>query len=177
MRPSPLSPTEHPSSNPLRIPRTIGTTLGAGLALCAGIELWAPETSSACFESPYDLEDSISLEVAPGRNTEVKIGGMSRAGEGPACSAWVSVPLSAFPSSRLATRPADVARSLRDVVEKMGATECTIMVVHENDTQDEIAEHELCLSETFRFGERRVWSTGPESFCWEPEAEELVSVE
>ncbi|MBY0401421.1 hypothetical protein K2X89_14070 [Myxococcota bacterium] len=147
------------------------------MALCVGFELSAPETSGACFEVAYDLEEAISIEIAPGRSVEVTIGGMTRAGDGPACSAWVAVPLSAFPSTRLATRPADVARSLRDVVEKMGATECTIMVTHQNDTHEEIAEHELCLSETFRFGERRVWSSGPESFCWEPSEEELAAVE
>lgn len=167
MRPCPNVSTSLPE---------LGARLGAGLALCAGLELAVPETSRAC-PVPYDLEDSISLEIAPGRNVEVSIGGMTRDGESPACSAWVSVPLSAFPSARLATRPADVARSLRDAVAKMGATECTVMVVLDNDTQDDFAEHELCLEETFRFGERRVWSTGPESFCWEPSEEDLVSTE
>lgn len=183
MRLCPALPNSLPCSSP-RDPsraaspsRALGSGLGAGLVLCAGLQLAVPETSRACPVPAYDLEESISLEIAPGRNAEVRIGGMTRADEGPACSAWVSVPLSVFPSTRLATRPADVARSLRDVVEKMGASECTIFVMHENDTQEELAEHELCLNETFRFGERRVWSTGPESFCWEPEEEELVSAE
>lgn len=153
---------------PSCLPGAFGSTLGAGLALCAGIELAAPRTSEAC-PVPWDLEDTIFLEIAPGRNVEVSIGGMTRADEGPSCAAWASVPLSAFPSTRLATRPADVARSLRDAVEKMGATECVVSVLLENDTGEEIADHELCLTETFRFGERRVWSSGAEAFCWEPD--------
>jgi len=192
MRPRPILPESLPCSNPQspsrppfpsnelgssRGSRARGARLGKGLALCAGLGLAVPEAGSACIDVAYDVEESISLEIAPGRNAEVKIGGMSRAAEGPSCSAWVSVPLSAFPSTRLATRPADVARSLRDAVEKMGATECEVSVLFDNDTGEEIAEHELCLTETFRFGERRVWSSGPEAFCWEPDAESLVSVE
>lgn len=155
--------------------------LAAALALWAGLASLAPGIARAC-PVPYDLEDAISLEIAPGRSAEVSIGGMTRAGGAPSCSAWVSVPLSAFPSTRLATRPADVARSLRDAVEKMGASECEISVMFDNDTGEEIADHELCLTETFRFGERRIWSSSPETFCWEPtpasaDEETLVSAE
>ena len=65
---------------------------------------------------------------------------------------------------------------MRDVVEKLGAKECRVGVFYQNDTPDEIAEHELCYVETFRFGERKHWSVSSEERCWEPELfEEAVA--
>lgn len=93
------------------------------------------------------------------------------------CTAWIEIPLSIFPSSRLATRPADIARSMRDVMKKLAVHECRVEVIYLNDTTDEIPEHELCFVETFAFGERKHWSTSSESPCWQPEDFEIVTTE
>ena len=91
------------------------------------------------------------------------------------CHASIAIPLSAFPTSRLATRPVDIARSMRDLVKKHGIEACEIAVLYENDTNEEIAEHELCLRETFAFGGRKHWSIARERTCWEPDEFELAS--
>lgn len=93
------------------------------------------------------------------------------------CTAWIQIPLSIFPSSRLATRPADIARSMRDVMKKLAVQECRVGVAYLNDTNDAIPEHELCFVETFAFGERKHWSTSSESPCWQPEDFEIVTTE
>ncbi len=95
---------------------------------------------------------------------------------GASCSAWIEIPLSKFPTSRLATRPADIARSMRDVMKKLGARECEVEAYYENDTGEEIPKHELCLRETFEFGERKHWSKSREAYCWEPAADVEVVI-
>ena len=144
-----------------------------------GLGLVSPSASGDCVVILNDIEDTISLEIAPGRNIDVEIGGMTKKDGDPSCSASAFVPLSAFPTSRLALRPVDIVQSLRDVVEKIGAKECSVRVYFDNDTGEELAAHELCLTETFRFGERKAWSISREPFCWEPDLDEeqIVSVD
>lgn len=95
----------------------------------------------------------------------------------PRCSASIRIPLSAFPTSRLATRPADVARAMHESVKAQGVQRCEVAVYYENDTDEAIPEHELCLIEPFAFGDRDHWSLSRETSCWEPEESELVGTE
>lgn len=84
----------------------------------------------------------------------------------PSCSATAFVKLSSFPSSRLATRPSQIAAALREAVEEFGTNECVVRVYYENDTEEEFAEHEQCLMETFKFDRGAYWSSSSEGHCW-----------
>jgi len=132
----------------------LASPLSADQVYACGGPAATEQISLALSSSAHALVDVWVLDGEPGEKR---------------CFASVEVPLSAFPTARLSIRPADVARSLRDVAEKLGATECTVHVNLANDTGEPLAEHEHCLQETFRFGERKHWSTGREAFCWEPE--------
>ena len=61
-----------------------------------------------------------------------------------------------------------MAAALRDVVAEWGLDNCTVRVFYDNDTQEEFADHELCLVENFSFGEGDHWSASYERYCWEP---------
>lgn len=141
------------------VPLLSAASLSAGFA--------TPSTAQGCLVSVPDA--SISIELAPGASALVEIY-LARDENGVTfCGAEVGVPLSAFPTARLALRPADVARSLHDFARTSGARECRILVMYENDTGEALAEHELCLIEVFRFGERRHGSLEPETTCWDPD--------
>lgn len=148
-----------------------------------------PTADASCFvESPTD---EISIAFGGGHAASLRLfvydresaaNGMSVRTSDPMsamasrrCQASIAIPLSAFPTSRLATRPVDIARSMQDLVEKHGIEACEIAVLYENDTNEEIAEHELCLRETFAFGERKHWSIARERTCWEPDEFERAS--
>ncbi len=163
--------------------------VGLGLAV-------PPPSAGGCFDY-YPPTELISIEIAPGHaalleirvetgaktSSEMSSDGSAEvstdasAATRPRCTACIEVPLSKFPSSRLATRPVDVARSMQDVMQKLGGGECGITVSYENDTGEEIPSHELCVSETFEFGARKHWSKSSETFCWAPEDFESVSNE
>lgn len=140
------------------VPSLSAAALSAGFA--------TPSTAQGCIVSVPD--ESISIELAPGTNALVELYLASGENGETFCGAEVGVPLSAFPTARLALRPADVARSLHDFARASGARQCQIVVMYENDTGEALAEHELCLIEVFRFGERRHWSVEPETTCWAP---------
>ncbi len=161
--------------------------IGLMTGLIAGL-ITAPNTGASCVvASPTD---EISIAFGGGHAASLRLyvddregaAAMSTAFSDPTsamatrrCQASIAIPLSAFPTSRLATRPADIARSMRDLVKEHGIEACEIVVLYENDTNEAIAEHELCLRETFAFGERKHWSIASERTCWEPEASELLS--
>jgi hypothetical protein len=82
------------------------------------------------------------------------------------CEATISVPLSLYPSARLAARPADFASEIREVLDAWGASKCSVQVWLQNDTDDDLSEEESCLSEDFRYDGDSVWSVSSESFCY-----------
>ncbi len=139
-----------------------------------------PARGQGCFSYPVGASETIAIELALGRTAMLEVELLTDAMGDSSCSAWIEVPLSSFPTSRLATRPADIARSMRDVVKKLGVKECDVFVRFENDTQEELADHELCLHERFEFGARKHWSLSSEGYCWEPDPNsevELVEVD
>lgn len=83
------------------------------------------------------------------------------------CSASITVPLSAFPTSRVASRPADFTSHMRDTVREWGLNKCHVFVTYENDVEDALTQEESCLVELFRFQGDSVWSGGSEKYCWE----------
>ena len=163
--------------------------------LAAGAGLWlALTSSSSAVACPYiEPTTEIAVDLGGGRVSMLRIyvetpdetawrleqtedEPMSR-DPSPGCSASLWIPLSTFPTSRVATRPAEVARSMHETMKTLGVSTCEVAVGYENDTAEEIAEHELCLRETFAFGNRKHWSVSSESFCWEPEEVEVVTVD
>ena len=130
-----------------------------------------------------DKSQTIAIEVAPGVSAEATVEYYDRsagiadlvdAAEAPACRATLDVTLSSFPSSRLATRPGDVARAIRDIAKEWGARECVITVWYQNDTNEEMADYEQCVTGTFGFDGRSSWSTSSERNCWEPDRDGFV---
>lgn len=198
MRPDPLGTPETPSR--MRRSSRVGAyspahfarrALGLGLILASSPLLDPPNVAFGCPYTPPT--DEVAIALGAGRAASLRLyvvdpedadPGLSTPSAAPMtrietrrCFAMIDMPLSAFPTSRLAMRPADVARSMRDLVEKHGIGTCEIAVFYENDTNEEIAEHELCLQETFAFGERKHWSLAREAFCWEPEPPEFAGIE
>lgn len=139
------------------------------LVLLAGFA--APSLS--CFVSP-DETRQLSIGVAPGVNRTIDTSLWKGEGGQNSCTAHVQVELSAFPSSRLATRPSEIAAILRELTDEWGVDRCTVYVSYENDTQDELEEHELCLMGEFRFDKGDFWGVSSEGFCWEPSDLDVV---
>jgi len=83
------------------------------------------------------------------------------------CSAWVEVPLSAFPTARLASRPFDFAPAIRETMEEWSVDECEIRVWFMDDVGDEMTQAESCVIESFEFEKGRYWSTSSEESCFE----------
>lgn len=134
------------------------------------ITIGSAPASLACPVMPDDSRE-LSIEIAPDLKPQIYTAYYKdySAEPGPGrCSAWIEIPLSGFPSSRLATRPADVAGLLTEVVAEWGVENCSVHVQYANDTAEEFAEHELCLIEDFRFDEDAYWSSSSERYCWEP---------
>jgi hypothetical protein len=127
----------------------------------------APPSSSGCFSSP-DKSQELSLQIAPGVSHEVYAAYYAEEGGKGSCSASIQVSLSAFPSSRLATRPKDVAIAIRELIDVWEIENCTIQVWYDNDTGEEFAEYELCLTEDFNFDAGAFWSASAERYCWQP---------
>lgn len=152
---------------PFYIPPTELISIEITPGYAALLEIWLEKSS----EASSDVNASMSTDAGTDMGTDTSTK------SGSSCMAWVYVPLSKFPSSRLATRPVDVARSMRDVMQKLGGGECAVAVYYENDTGEAIPNHELCVSETFEFGARKHWSKSSEEFCWEPEDFEFDSSE
>lgn len=135
-----------------------------------------PARGQGCSFSEVGVSETIAIELAMGKTAMLQVHLSADALGETSCTAWITVPLSSFPTSRLAARPSDIARSMRDVVKKLGAKECAVMVEYENDTGEELAEHELCLMETFGFGRGTLWSKAREGYCWEPDSSEVEVV-
>ena len=83
------------------------------------------------------------------------------------CSASISVPLSAYPSLRLAARPADFASHIREQLDEWKVSKCSVVVWLNNDTGDDLLEEESCLSEEFRYDGDSVWSVSSETLCYD----------
>jgi len=164
--------------NPMRTnPGILSSTLPAAVAALASAAFPIPTARASCFVE-VEPDQTIAIELVPGTSALLQVFKTPDADDGSGCHAWIEVPLSIFPSSRLATRPADVARSMHDVARAIGIEECDVAVYYENDTDEEMTEQELCIDETFRFGERKHWSVSSEGPCWEAEEEvEVVSVD
>jgi hypothetical protein len=140
----------------------------ATLIFVATLVIGAPaQPSAGCFVSP-DKSQELSLQIAPGEKRAIYTAYYKQEGGEGSCSATIQVSLSSFPSSRLATRPKDVAVAVREVLDLWEIDNCTVQVWYDNDTGEEFAEHELCLSEDFRFDNGAYWSASAERYCWEP---------
>ena len=83
------------------------------------------------------------------------------------CSAMITVPLSAYPSVRLAARPADMADAIREKLDDWNVSKCSVTVWIDNDTGDELASEDTCLREEFRYDGDSVWSAGSETSCYD----------
>jgi hypothetical protein len=127
------------------------------------------------FEGPSKFQP-IAIEIAPGVSAEATVSYYDRttgladvvdAAEVPSCQVSVDVRLSSFPSSRVAMRPSDVAPAIRDIAKEWHVKECVITVWYENDTTQEMAEQEQCVTGTFGFDGRASWPTSSERSCWE----------
>jgi hypothetical protein len=123
-----------------------------------------------CFASP-DKSETVSVSIAPGTSAELRISyweGNESTGQEAFCTSVIHVKLSGFPTSRVATRPGDVAAAVRDVADLWKVSECQVTVVFENDTSEELAEHETCVTGLFRYDKGDYWSSSSEDYCWEP---------
>jgi len=128
----------------------------AGSALAQGCISFAGES------------ESISIGLGGGESAEVEVfyhEGLAESEDGIACEAWVAVPLSAFPTWRLATRPSQVAPAIRDLASRWGARECRVVVVLHNDTGEDVAEREECVTARFRYEDRDWWASSSEVPC------------
>jgi hypothetical protein len=115
--------------------------------------------------------ESRSISIATGSDhAEVSIRTYAEdaMGEGmPSCIVSTSVKLSSFPTSRLATRPREIAEAIRDAAAELKTRECRIVVWYTNDTGEERDRNERCRTETFRFDRDSYWSSSRETSCWD----------
>ncbi len=187
------TPRSIPGATKSRAERPAGLTSLTHLAVSLGLGLAAllPTPARGC---PYvEPTAQIAIDLGGGQIAMLRIfvespeevawrtsqAESARMSQDPApnCAATIDVPLSAFPTSRLASRPADMARSIHETLKALDVRTCEVSVFYENDTNEEIAQHELCLSETFAFGARKYWSLSHETYCWEPEDFEVAGIE
>jgi len=127
----------------------------------------APALAQGCFVASGKTE-TLSVALAGDTSAELQVSYYEELAEIEdeiICQAWISVPLSAFPTWRLATRPADVAPLIRDVADRWGARECAIAVWLQNDTGDDLAEGDECMAGLFRYESGDWWASSAEWRC------------
>jgi hypothetical protein len=124
--------------------------------------------STACVEVFDGKESTIPIELTSTQKIELRVssyeieGGSGRQKN---CIAAISVPLSAYPSVRLVSRPGDFASDIREILAEWQVSECDVVVWVENDTGDELSEEEACMIEKFRYDGDSVWSSSSEKPC------------
>jgi hypothetical protein len=125
--------------------------------------------AQGCFVSP-DKSQTISVSMTSGVTAEVFVSyykGIEGEDNSSTCYANTTVRLSSFPSSRLATRPDEIAAAIRELADEWSAAECEVFVTYENDTGDDLEDHEQCVKGTFKYDKGDYWSSSPETNCWE----------
>jgi hypothetical protein len=150
--------------------RSSALSLFSPLSLLAGtcsLGADSPTLAQGCFTVSGQTE-SISIDLGGGKSSEVEVLYYEDLADGEdeiACQAWVAVPLSAFPTWRLATRPSDVAPAIRDLASRWGARECVVVVRLLNDTGEDVAKRDECVAGRFRFEGRDWWASSSEGPC------------
>ncbi len=137
----------------------------------AGIVL-APQ-AIACFSIPPDKSVEVKFPLGAGVEAAVQISFFEKndpkdLNAKGTCSANAYLPLSAFPSTSNRYGINEIASAIREQVDAWELSECYVTLYFENDTNVDLAEHELCTQGTFAFEEGSFWSSESESYCWEP---------
>lgn len=168
-----------PTKNPCPTPPERSTRSGVALAvtLLGSTALASP--GDACMAIEPDASASVSIEIAPGVEDEIRIVVFENRDENGRlvssdCYANVSVELSAFPSisNRLDTH--GVARAIRENAVAIGAETCHVSVWYE-DAGDELSLGEECVTAKFGFSASDYWTSESERSCWS--AEDLAELE
>jgi len=130
--------------------------------------LAAAQLATSCFLMIPTETKTLSINLTPSLSKKLEMAQYrfsDESGVDPTCNAWISVPLSAFPSVRLASRPGDFAPAIRETMKEWGVAECEIAVWLENDTGDQLSEQETCISGSFRYEGGRIWPSSSEGSC------------
>jgi hypothetical protein len=125
----------------------------------------------ACPVLMPDANQTLSVTMSSGVEAEVFVEfykAWSDEEDAGACIATANIPLSRFPTARVAARPSQLAAALREIADEWGVEECSIWITYENDTGDELADHELCVTGSFAYDKGDYWSSSSETNCWEP---------
>ena len=141
-------------------------TLSLVLAPCL-LQLALPAAASGCF-SYAGPSETIAVSLGGRMSAEMTITyseDLEKVEGEVACEAYLTVPLSAFPTWRVATRPADVAPAIRDVASRWGARECRVIVGLHNDTGEKLPAGDDCFWGLFRFEGRDSWASSSERRC------------
>ena len=168
-------PTRQPSPTPPERATRGGVALAATLLGSTGLA--AP--GEACPAIEPDATASVSIEVAPGVEDEIRIVVFEDRDEngrltGSNCYANVSVELSAFPSisNRLDTH--GVARAIRESAAALGVATCEVSIWYE-DAEDALHLGEECVTAEFGFSSSSTRTLRSEESCWS--AEDLARME
>ena len=127
----------------------------------------------ACPVLMPDKSQTLSVTMSSGVEAEVFVEyfkGWSDVENSGACMASTTIPLSRFPTARVAARPSQLAAALREIADEWGVKECSIWISYENDTGDDLADHELCVTGSFAYDKGDYWSSSSERNCWNPSA-------
>jgi hypothetical protein len=140
--------------------------LSLALSLCL-LYLATPAAAFGCFSYVGESETiAVSLGGRMSAEMVVEYYETLEETEGQfACEAYVQVPLSAFPTWRLATRPADLAPAIRDLASRWGARECKVSVWLRNDTGEDLPPGDECIAGLFRYEGRDWWASSGERRC------------
>ena len=149
----------HPRRSSIDIASVVTLIIGSTVDAIACPVFGADETQTLSVQMSSGVHAEVNIEFYKGRPDEEGSG---------ACLANAIVQLSGFPTSRVAARPTQLAAALREIADEWGVKECTIMVAYENDTGDDLAQHELCVIGSFGYDKGDYWSTSSERNCWEP---------
>lgn len=137
--------------------------------------------SIACGFSAPDQSTEVQMPLGPGIEAAIQVSIYEmKTEENPNaksdCYAYVSMPLSAFPSTSNRYGTSEAASAIREKLDAWELGECSITVYYENDTGVDFAGHELCVQGEFGFEKGSFWSTESESFCWDPaQAEQWIA--
>ncbi len=134
------------------------------------ISIAASTSDAQGYTLSTDESQTISVSFSSGVTTEVHVSffkGIEGKADSSSCYAYATVRLSSFPSARLAIRPSEIASAIRELANRWGATECAIFVSYENDTGDDLSDHERCVKASFKYDKGDFWSSSSESACWE----------
>lgn len=176
-----MHPSAHPLERPTRnaamrpfLARMRRPALAMALALSLGLATsLAAAPAFSCFMIMADEEELIPVALPGGKKANLSVryfqpqfGPRFESAVDGRCEASIALPLSAYPTWRVADGPSAFAARIGEHVRRWRLESCSVTVWLENDTGEEVTFAEGCTTGIFRFDGAGPILQGPEQSCF-----------